>query len=227
MEEEELSLLAMRKKEALEKAFQQIRDIFLKYAEPIGEAQYFLAAMVRFPDPDPLSQRAIVSQAPWDSRRTEHIKKLRSQIQKLDVQFWKEVHLLLWKIESDHEVSVQTLKKRVLKLLADYRAVAGESAKEILKGALGGMTPQRKELSIRLPALASEEVQLTKRTLSPVEKFSERRKSYSEDVLKVQAELWADLNGYQLTNNPKIGKNLTQEFIRWKKQYELKTWPDR
>jgi hypothetical protein len=223
IEFDQKSEIAKKKKELIERSYKQLRQLFLKYSEPAGEAQFKLASIMGFPDADPESLRI---PTPSDNKKTyeyNQAKKLRQTLKSLHTGFYNEFHALLNSAELQSESELKELAERILKLYETARSKAEEEAKRITESKEKNAFWKDRNIASTLPKVPGKRLHYS-HSLSLNQPDPEQKKTIIHSNRKsilYHVRLWAKINKYTLTTNPNKGQNLTQEFAQWKKQYEL------
>ncbi len=206
----------------LDQAYADVRSIFLKYADPIGKKWVRIAWLVGFPDPDPKSRRGPRTDDKEKVATFDEAKKLREEIKQLGDEYRKEVAAKILVISASHEAELTQLASEYEIRRGERIAEAQAEAKEIALRAIAQLQgfvldptqvlPPQPGASVQVPAAAA----VFKR-LSPVPAeaaFGHQKR------LDDQIQIFLDTKRYTLSRTTANARNVTEEFAKWRSQYE-------
>ena len=217
------SKIEQNRQKAIDQHFDQIRDLFLKYSVPSGVKLYELTNLVGFPDPDPESLNLPDSKDEQEMKKYNSAKALREDLAKLDQEFRLESKRLLEKIEKELKVKLNKLRTSVDKLQRLASEKAKKEAEQIIKKDITTSLPPKKELTMNLPPVKESKITIKDFTYKH-EDYPVQRKDLLAPIknkLKQDAQLWADLKGYELVEDSTKGLNVTEDFIKWRNKFRL------
>ena len=214
--------VADREQTAYREANQKIRTAFERLAEVRGPKLARLSILAGFPDPNPESKPPIVELGNVSQARFDEAKRLREEIDALDLGFKAEAKAILRSVEEF------TAQQRASALVAlelfkdELNRQAEAEAKAQVKHATDSLRLQLANLPpMKLPAVASRSVTLpAEPALKPAPEVPSMGIGQSEADRRALARheltIWLGLNRFVLSGN---GPDKTEEFIRWRSEH--------
>lgn len=214
-----IEALLPKEKVALDGVYGEARSIFLKYALRAGSATFDLAGLVGFPDPDPKSRRIPDASDKEATSRYEKAKALRTKVDSLGRQFYAEFDSKLGAAVAMNRVALYDLKIEMNLLLEQLLADAQLEAERLTEQSTDDVASQSALREVKLKAEPKVSVSFSPIATSvhPVNVSNVTIRRSLENELQI----FAKVRGYELTSNRSFGKNVTAEFLTWRKQFNL------
>lgn len=196
----------------------KVRPIFEKYAKERGPLVVSLTVLTEFPNPDELVK--IDPEAdPAIQARTENIRILQREINALDQRYEAEIS----KLDSIARDTIGDSEARMNQRVEAKRKEINDRAEREARQQVNVRTDVLNErlMSLgakRLPARsgASLSVELGAADTGMKGVTSNRQSVVPPADVHRQLQVWLALNGYDLADSPATGRDLTQDFIKWR-----------
>lgn len=202
--------------ERIDAVYDQLRDIFLRYAFQVGTATFGLANIVGFPDPDPNSKRVPDPSDTTAYRRFTKAKELRKTMNELSASFRREFEGKLSVASSENAAELTALKIEMAKLLEEYLAQAQSEAERLTESSMADIHVSSALKNVPLAALPSYHVDV------PASPNPERapivKSAQISEPVENELAIFLKVRNYQQARDPQA-RNVTEEFIAWRKRF--------
>ncbi|MBV6459084.1 MAG: hypothetical protein HONBIEJF_02224 [Fimbriimonadaceae bacterium] len=216
--------LVLKHRALFDSAHASISALFSAYAAERGLPGLRLALRVGFPDPDPDSQRIADTRSLRQQRDYRIAKELRQEINKLDADYKAKALAILNRVEdqvkSDFAQLSRDLDSWRKEALDRARQEAEALAERVNRPFTGDLESSLQEklgarpgVVVSIPAVRST---LQQPSVDP----ADATETWQE-IARGQVRLWARLNGYTLVDRPGLGRDATQDFLAWRRTYQV------
>ncbi len=186
---------------------QRLRELFDKFADPIGRKRRELAFKVGFPDPDPTNAKAA----------TAAITTLRREIDDLGEQYRAQAAELISGFDRDFQIRRGNLADAALAEEERVRAEAAIEANRIAFQALTDLESIHNRLTGELPAAPGVSIATSGPATPRIPKVATPEPAPPVPDLR---DVFIASRGYRLSKEGR-GRDVTAEFLQWQKKYKL------
>lgn len=221
---------AQRRDEILERqeillnsAYEELYAKFLAMAQETGPRYWELSWLADFPDPDPESRRRPISARAFEIAYFERARELRAEIKALHLQHKEEIAGILDNLESNLAVELNELEREIGVIRQESEAQAIIDANEIARASLEDVQQTTIELRRVLPGIPAVTMQIRGGERSPHPPNMAGRAQYEShaEMVERQIAIFAKVQGYELVSTVSAGRDATEEFIEWRKQFQI------
>jgi hypothetical protein len=205
-------------RQVFDEAFARARQVFERFALPLGGARLELARLVGYPDPDPNSRREAPEEDQHGRHRLARAAELRTEIASLTASRDKEIGVLIAEAQANlDERSAEIMRRMVaVRDTAEQEAIAEASrvlqeASTALPNIVPGETPDlppAPAVTQRISPMSPPRPPAFR--TAPADDAEQRR------ILLAEATIWARTSGYRLVSPAPLARDGTEEFIRWR-----------
>ena len=205
--------------DGVQKEIDAMHALFEKHAKDVGQLRYDLTAVVGFPDPDPRSLRVPRETDVEATKRFNKAKALRTQIKDLDDAFREEVKTRTATLSEGYNKRLNQIGLEASEARKQALERAKKDADALAQNALALLERTALDPSAKLTAVPGAE--------SSVNSGPEQRKPLAKstgakeprDEIKAQLEVFLKVYRYRLAKRPSEGRDVTQEFLQWRRIY--------
>lgn len=203
----------------LDEAVEDLHDLFLNHVQETAVLRYRLAWRVGLPDPDPESRNPPLNADESAVKAFNEVRDMRLRLKEMDAEFKMAV-----KERFDGLAAERTRRAADLAISLEGRRkeaqdAARREAEAVTQEALAAMERTALDPEAELPGVPGA---LSAVNSDPVSvepwRAGVRRAESAEDV-RAQLEVYLKVHGYRLTDNPGRGRQRTQDFIAWRRNY--------
>jgi hypothetical protein len=197
----------------LDDAYLRLREVFERHAESRFRPQVELALRVGWPDPDP------------DSRQptAPRVAELRRVLKEIDRDYRLERDALLAATLAVIDGELGALQAGMARLEAEALDRAGREAQERARaGEIGALAQAPVPAGLRLPALpeVTTRVPAQGQPIGPPRIEAPDLAATDRAMLEAELRIFLAHMGYRLASGPDAGRDATQEFIRWRTEFQ-------
>ncbi len=211
---------------AYKEANDEIRKIFVKWADDRSEPFAKLALVAGFPDPNPQSQPGVRPLRPIEQIRFDMATKLRGDLKVIDDRFDAACNSILASVLDKSSAEQAGLQLKIAQFSNELDRRAELEARAQIRNADSQLQFKLSEPApVTFPATQETQVQISAdSTKDPSPKAPPggilEGKDDFKRLLENELQIWAALNRYELSSSSKGTRNATDEFQLWKQKHE-------
>ena len=203
----------------LDEAVEDLHELFLEHVAETAELRYRLAWRVGIPDPDPDSRRVPLTGDKAATKAFEEERDMRLRLKELDAEFDAAVGNQFDRLAAERARRVSELSDSLDGRRQEALAAAQREAEAVTQEALAAMERTALDPEAQLPGVLGANSAVNSDPVSVEPWRSGDRRAESEDDVRAQLEVFLKVHGYRLTDSPSRGRQKTQEFIAWRRNY--------
>ena len=201
----------------LDTEFDELHAEFVKHAKLTGPLRYELSWKVGFPDPDPGSLATSTDEI--EMRKLESVKGVRERLNALDSTFRSLVAERLGRLEREQESKMRALEAEMNGERAAALQRAQKEADAVTAQAFAILQRSALDPEAQLPAVPSVESAVNSELATRWTWQTSDPPSESQEQLRAQLAVYLRVHGFQLTEQHGEGRDVTQEFVVWRRIY--------
>ncbi|MCH8979110.1 MAG: hypothetical protein IH945_07695 [Armatimonadetes bacterium] len=203
----------------LDEAVEDLHDLFLDHVGETAELRYRLAWMVGLPDPDPESRNRPLTADKAARRAFDERRAMRDRLKEMDAEYKKAVRERFDGLATERARRTAELAASLEGRRQEARAAAQREAEAVTQEALAAMERTALDPEAQLPGVLGAASAVNSDPVSVAPWRAGDRRAESVDDLRAQLDVFLKVNGYRLTDSPTRGRQKTQEFIAWRRNY--------
>ncbi len=203
----------------LDDAVESLHDLFLDHVDDTAELRYRLAWMVGLPDPDPESRHAPLTADKAAQKAFDEESEIRSRLKEMDAEYKRAVSERFEGLAAQRERITAEFAASLDGRRQEARAAAQREAEAVTQEALAAMERTALDPEARLPGVPGAASAVNSDPVSVAPWRAGDRRAESEDDIRAQLDVFLKVHGYRLTDSPARGRQKTQEFIVWRRNY--------
>jgi len=203
----------------LEAELQALHVIFVAHAEKVEPLRYDLTMLVGFPDPDPNSVKVPLQSNVRAYQNHLAAKAVRGQIKALGDDFRRAVAGRLDRINLQRAERLRAIGAQGDVMRQDALRRAQAEANAVSETTLPALERTVLDPEAKLPPVAGASSSVNSQAVTvPSAQATDLPAETTED-LESQLQVFLKTFRYRLTRTPALGRNVTQEFVKWRLKY--------
>ena len=205
--------------ERLSSEIDALYGLFVAHAAEIEPLRFELAGIVGFPDPDPRSLKVPAESNQKAYKRFLAARTIRERVIALDKEYKAEVERRMEGIQLRRNALLDSIDSKETAGREEARNRARSEADKVTRDTLDALESSALETEARLPPVTGASSSVNSDPVSVGQAGTAPAKSESRDDLEAQLAVFLKTSGYRLTDSPKGGRDVTQEFLAWRRNY--------
>jgi hypothetical protein len=203
----------------LDTELQELHEVFVEHARRVEPLRYELTRLVGFPDPDPNSVKVPLQSNVRAYQNHLAAKAVRGQIKALGDAFRQNVAGRLERVDRERTERLNAISAQGEAMRQDALRRAQAEANAVSESALPALERTVLDPEARLSPVAGASSSVNSRAVTVPAAGESNPPVETRADLESQLQVFLKTFRYRMTKSPTLGRNVTQEFVEWRRKY--------